>query len=259
MVARNLGPYTDYPSVPIGEDLLAQIVEHRAHGRTWEAIAATIEWDLDELHRAVRHDPNYRAALKLAIREADEEADAEGLQRLRALLRDKNPKIVRDAAKIIIRHTAAKRRDETRLAVERLRAKTRIALADVERAKEERAKAEAEAAQAKAQERQMPPMTPEREALLEKYALERERYNAEHAAREKAVVYLWGGCHKIGGVRPDATDTPMMLLYDMTTEGKPMYWVVTLPLPVPDASKGPFLPPPGCRPSTCPKPPVEAN
>ena len=65
-------------------------------------------------------------------------------------------------------------------------------------------------------------------------------------------MYLWSGCHKLGGVEPDATDTELYLPPDTTLPGRPFYWGVVPRLLGRDEHCGPFLDPPGCKPNEVP-------
>src|SRR5262245_41070995 len=90
MVARSQvadSPSKDRPSAARPEDTLAEVAEMRAHGQFWKAVAEAVGWDLAELRRALCHDPNYPAAMELALREAEVEAAAEMLHTLRGEMR----------------------------------------------------------------------------------------------------------------------------------------------------------------------------
>ncbi len=236
---------TTFPVSELDPDILAEVVDLRARGHSWEATALAVEWDVADLRRAARHDPNYPAAYELAEREVDHEADAEGLHRLRVLLGDANSAIARDAAEIIARYLTAKRRDATRLEVERIRADARAAGADARRAKAE-AKRTADGA-----EEEDPPLNPERERQIEEITRRHEREYAEKVARAGTPVFLWGGCHVVGSTPPDDTDTPLRVFRDTTVGGREIFWAVTDPVPA-HVTDGPFLTPPGCRPTTYP-------
>jgi hypothetical protein len=245
----------------LDEDLLAEVAEHRAHSLSWEATAAAVQWDVRDLRRAIRRDPNYPAALRRALREAEVEADAEGLHKLRELLRDENPETALDAAQTLEKCLSERRRDRTRLAVERLRARARI------EAEKIRAEARVDAEKIKAlvkgvtvQRRDEagaePDATesPEVQAQREANSRASERWKAEQVIRESAVVYLWGGCHKLdSSIPPDATDTPLRLVRVEAVHGRgeqTRYWAVADPV-VAHPFDGPFLAPPGCRPAAC--------
>lgn len=234
---------TTFPVSELDPDILAEVVDLRARGRSWEATALAIGWEAADLRRVLRHEPAYVPAYEYAAREVDREADAEGLQRLRVLLGDANSAIARDAAEIIARYLTAKRRDATRLEVERLRAAARHAAADARRAK-------AGANQAGAEEAE-PELNPERERQIEEITRRHEREYAEKVARDGTPVFLWGGCHVVGGTPPDDTDTPLRVFRDTTVGGREIFWAVTDPVPA-HLTDGPFLTPPGCRPTTYP-------
>ncbi len=69
---------------------------------------------------------------------------------------------------------------------------------------------------------------------------------ARRLADDKAVVWLWGGAHRVGDGRgPDAaTDVPLVLFGDDTVRGHgKLFWAVRFPLPG-DPFGGPFPAPP---------------
>ena len=77
------------------------------------------------------------------------------------------------------------------------------------RAEARAARAEAQPAEGEAEEQ---PAPADRAA---KCLADRERRNAGYLAREGKLVYLWGGVHPLGGVAPDATDTPLLLRVEL--------------------------------------------
>ena len=234
----------DYSDSALDPDLLVEIANLRARGQSWEETAKAVQWDAAELCRVIRRDTAYPKALEAAEEEVYREAQADGLARLRALTHSANEELARDAASTILKYLAEKRRDETRLEVERIRSETRLACAD--------AKARKAAERVQKEDADDVYMTPEEERQVVEINMQVQARNAERLARERAVVYLYGGCHKIGDTPPDETDTPMILFGDMTAfAGRTIYWLMTEPWPVSDVRTGPFLPPPGCRPRTC--------
>ncbi len=249
-------------------DELDDVAEVRARSGSWEAAAQVIAWDVKDLKRAARHNPDYHAALEYAKQEAAEEADAEAQQKLRAQLRSADPVEARKAATTLVRARIAARRDKTQHALAQLRAQTQVTVehirkdkaVEVERLRQEGRKC---GRCQKAQEPDGPRMGtdgyPEPELTEEQVRKQQEiarKYDAiyaEEAARSDAVVYLWGGCHKLGDTAPDQTDTPLRLVWDATAPGgQRLYWALTNPPPVIQPLEGPFLPPPGCRPATYP-------
>jgi hypothetical protein len=64
---------------------------------------------------------------------------------------------------------------------------------------------------------------------------------ARRAADDKAVVWLWGGAHKIGDTEPDpATDVPLVLFGDDTLPARGrLFWAARFPLPG-HPVRGPF-------------------
>jgi hypothetical protein len=241
VVANSRSVSSESADSALGVDLVAEVAGLRARAASWEETAAAVGWDAAELRRALRHDPTFPAALDAAEEEVYREGQADGMARLRALTKDPDPDRAKEAAQIIFRFMAERRRDQTRLEVERLRAEGR------------RLKA-ARPANAGDDEDDGVQLTPEQEAKVDEAFRRDQQLKAEKLAREQAIVYLWGGCHPIGDTPPDGTDTPMAIVSDMTAfRGRMIYWVVTDPMPT-HPRTGPFLPPPGCRPRTCPDP-----
>lgn len=234
MVAFNrTEPLNDSPSDPLSDDLLAEVADLRARSRSWEETARAVGFPVADLRRAVRRDPNFPAALERARKEIDFEAEAETLQRLRKQLHDEEAATAMKAAQCLTKYLSDKRRDETRLEVERLRAESR--------ATREHAKIEKPSEQPEEVAEVDPEWVARRRQL--------ERHYAEDAVGDATTVYLWGGCHKIGDTQPDATDTPLRLAADHTVRGRGVvYWAYTDPPPVGNPIDGPFLAPPGCRP-----------
>lgn len=234
MVAFNrTEPPNDCPSDLLSDELLAEVADLRARARSWEETAREVGYSVAELRRAVRRDPNFPAALERARKEVEFEAEAETLQRLRKQLHDEDAAEALKAAQCLTKYLSDKRRDETRLEVERLRAQSRAARA--------RPKAETPSEQ--------PPEAAEIDPEWIARRRQLERHYAEDAVRDASTVYLWGGCHKIGDTPPDATDTPLRLAADHTVRGTGVvYWAYTDPPAVGNPIEGPFLAPPGFRP-----------
>ncbi len=87
-------------------------------------------------------------------------------------------------------------------------------------------------------------MTPEQQKQV-KDAFDRAQLRyAEKAVAGCLPVYLWAGCHKLGGSLPDATDIPLVLVADSTVPGRTVYWAISATPPT-HPEGGPFLPPPG--------------
>ena len=59
------------------------------------------------------------------------------------------------------------------------------------------------------------PPRPSQAELIDQYLEDRERRTAEYLVQEGRRVYLWG-VHPVGGVAPDATDTPLYLRTECT-------------------------------------------
>lgn len=205
-------------------DQLAEVAELRARGRSWQATAEELGWDGRSLRRVVRSLPEFDRLYTAAEREVRREAEAEMLLLFRAQLRDADPGTAGRAAEGIAKHLAAARRDETRLTVERLRADTA------------RARLEAKRAPADGEPAEPPAGCVHQPAV--------EALHARRAAEARAVVWLWGGAHPVGGVGPDAaSDTPLVLFADDTAPGGKLYWAARVPLAC-DPCAGPFPAPP---------------
>lgn len=206
-------------------DELAEVAHLRAHGQAWEIAAQAVGREPAELRRAVRASPEYDRLYELAAREVRHEAEAEMLLIYRAQMRNPDTDLARKAADAIAKHLAGERRDRTRLAVEEMRASAARA-----KAEEKRLKAAPPA------ERGAAPVAPASDI----HQPEIEAHHARRAVDSRAVVWLWGGAHKIGGTAPDpATDTPLFLFGDDTVPGRKVYWAARVPLRT-DPFDGPF-------------------
>src|SRR5262249_35357211 len=156
---------------------------------------------------------------------------AEMLLSLRRLMREPDPAEVRKAADILARFLASDERNRTRVEVEELRAETKLAVAEAKATAQARKDAAAEAARARSGADLG--MSAEQWAEWERRDAEIDqrhaRRHAEEVARTKSVVYLWGGCHKLGSTPPDDTDTPLVVISDQTISGRQLYWALTDP------------------------------
>ena len=182
---------------------IADFAYRKARGRSWEVIAHEFNHPYpDRLRRTLEKDEGFKAALARAKRDARDEADCDGLQLLRMHLRDKDAKIARAAAALILEHTSKHAERENKLRVEELRAKARL---DVE----------AKRAEAKAAKKgpRVEPVSPAVEV-------------AARAPRDR--VFLYGGAHPTGLCPPDETDTPMQLLREVVN-GVDFYYVLPQP------------------------------
>jgi hypothetical protein len=232
----NTSAHHDESSETLPLDVLEDAAEMLAEGRSWESVAAAVEWGARDLRRACRADPRFPEQLELARRELLDRAEAEALHTLRELLRAAGPKERAKAAEQLAKYLTARRACEARVRVEEVKARAKAASA---RARGRRAGAEE-------QEEAEEPLTPEQERH-ERELRERAAERAVDArARDTAAVFLWGGCHKLDGAAPDATDTPLEVFEDHTIPsqgGKRVFWAVALPCRV-DPYNGPFLDPP---------------
>ncbi len=135
--------------------------------------------------------------------------------RLRRMLYEDDPDKSFKAAEVLVKYARERRRDDTRIAVEKLRTE----------AAHVRAEARVEAQRAKVVEPAwfplMPPVVKETEderiARVEREAIE-------------AAVYLWGGKHHIGQcLEPDASDVKVRVVADRSAgcgSRMVLYWVV---------------------------------
>lgn len=241
-------------------EVLEDAAELRAEGRAWEEVAAAVEWDVCDLKRACRRDRRFAQQLEAARRELVRQAEAELVRVTREQLASANEAVRSDAADRLAKYLTAQRNCETRLKVERIRKKARL---EAERIR-------AAGVNQKGRGRPRAEAGPEPDPEPEQTEREREHYwdcqrrqavwAAEQQARGEAAVFLWGGCHRLGGAPPDGTDTPLQLTGDGTIgplpDGRRVFWAVPVPCPVADPMNGPFLEPPGCRPAACPTDPV---
>ena len=236
---------------PLDDDTLADVADLRARGKGWDAVAAELDWNVRDLRRAVRHAPDFDRAYERAAREVRDEAAAEALATFRTRMRDKDPDRSQRGAEAVDRHTAAVRRDEVRLEVERLRAGVAQAKAGAKRARDEDddgVGCETVTAEQAARER----------ALEDRWAAE------AHAGR--ATVWLWGGRHPIPDAMPGDGDVPLVLMRDQHQQvcGRVVYWAFKPPLPG-HIVAGPFPPrrpvnlpePLPCPPEMAGAPPVD--
>ena len=220
----------------VDEDVLYEVAAIRARGRSWEAAAEAVGWDVAELRRVLRHDSHFDAALARATKEAEDEAQAEGLQRLRVLLRDDDPEIALQACEVISRYNSEKRRDETKLAVETLRAETRLSVEQL-RADGRATRAAERAAEADDE----PRMTPEEEKRWNEAVQRAWERRALEACGPGVSAYLGGGRHRNPTTPPDEAATPVQIVMDKDAlvGGRTVYWALPLPLPT-DPTVGPF-------------------
>ena len=208
MVARCQNRVSEADS-GLDPDLLAEIAGLRARASSWEETAAAVQWDVAELRRVLRTDRAYAAVYEAARREVVAETEALALKTLRDQMSAPKTIVARAAVKIVIDQGTRTRADELKLRIARERiqargAKGRDATDDDDELDPE------------------PELTPEEAAREEEVYRRRQQEYAEDAARERAVVYLWGGCHRLGDAPPDGSDTPLTIIHDMTAyRGRP--------------------------------------
>jgi hypothetical protein len=144
-------------------------------------------------------------------------AEALALQKLVKLLDSEHQDVVLKAAEVISKYAAERRRNETRLAVEKMRAETALAKVAAARA-------------ARGQEEDADPYA--RLGPAAKKELETEwadTLGAWNPTTLRPRVYLWGGEGVIGnGAVPDDRDTRVRVLRDDAPgDGDgPLFWVV---------------------------------
>jgi hypothetical protein len=260
MVTNRISPYRDYPDTSLGEDLLADVVHWRARGYSWDETAAKIEWDVNDLRRVCRHDPDYKPALKLAESEYWHESQGAGMRKLREQINDKDPKTATRAAQIVLNHMVELDTNKTKVQIERIRAEARIACAQakggqpVEENQERESDGGVPPKKLTAEEQEHPIFwTAEERAKFAVNADEAIARAADRWVDGRAEVYFWGGCHVLGReLEPDETDTPIYLSPDTSIPGRVIYWGIVKERLGGAHSDGPFLPPPGCKPPPVP-------
>jgi hypothetical protein len=253
MVTHSSNPPDEVLSELLSEDQLYTVAEMRVRALSWDSAAKAIGWNVHELKRVTRHDPNFRTALEHCKRELDDETDSELQQRLRVQLRSTDADEARKAADQLTKIRIADKRNQTRLEIKRLDCETKLKLAEL-RSQPKQKNVPSEPQDEVELDRDgypVPVLTPEQiahgEAVSKRYTL----IYAEQAAREDATVYFWSGCHKLGETLPDESDVPLRIMADHTLNPT-RYWAVPWACPLEDAMNGPFLPPPGMRPNVCP-------
>ena len=221
---------SEAPVEPLSAELRTELAERRAAGYSWFSIGAATRRKEDALRKAAAADPLFPAAVAAAAdplvpaavaaarAEAIRDAEAAALERLRLLTNGDDTALALRAAEAMLAFGARCRREETRLAVEKLRAET------------QRAEIEAKAAKvARAEEAPRPRFVPTPVPTEAEYAEHRERGAVESARKPEYEVYLWGGKHVIGtSQQPDDTDTRVGIYQDYSVNRGPysILWVV---------------------------------
>jgi hypothetical protein len=106
-----------------------------ARGKSWDDAATAFGWDAAKLRGAAWRDPHFEADLARARLDEEREIEAAVLTRLHEFTKIADPEQAAWAVNLLTKHITAKRRDETRLAVEQFRARRMIAHAEAEKAK----------------------------------------------------------------------------------------------------------------------------
>ncbi|MCS6863620.1 MAG: hypothetical protein RMJ56_14255 [Gemmataceae bacterium] len=221
-------------AVPALTDAIrAEVAQRRAEGQSWAAIAAALQWDVADLRHAVRHDPDYEAAFLAARREWEYDAEADLIHTLRQHLH--NPDTALAAATLLAKYFSDRRRDETRLEVERRRCQARSATPARPTRSASHPSDQSDHPLTADEERQ----AADEERQAEQVFWRRQQLVAQDAAKPGAEVYLWGGDHPIGDTPPTAADTRLVIVSDMTLPGRHIYWAMRYPPPT-DLRTGPF-------------------
>jgi hypothetical protein len=114
------------PSAPMTPQLRSAIAYRRAHGRSWEELAGDLKCDPDALRYAAEADPEFAAAQERAWTAAAWEGEADGMRRLRKVAAGEGESATR-AAMILFKYAHERRRDATRVAIQKMRVETRAA------------------------------------------------------------------------------------------------------------------------------------
>ncbi len=210
-----VGTFTE-PPCPLTPELRSDIAYKRAHGHPWEAVGVTLNYNSDALRRATENDPEYAAVQEKAWADATFEGEAHAMGRLRLMVSCDDEDRALRAAEVLVKYARERRRDDTRLAVEKLRAETQRAKAEVKTAR-----AEHPAERELTRWEKAPDETP----------AQRDQRDAEGAARPTAEVYVWGGKHPLERCfEPDASDERVRLITDYSLSrggSNVVYWVVS--------------------------------
>ncbi len=209
------------PPHPLTPELRSDLAYRLACGYSWNALGGALHCDPDALRRAAENDPEFPAAQERAWAQATWEGEADAMVRLRRMLYEDDPDKSFKAAEVLVKYARERRRDDTRIAVEKLRTEAA------------HVRAEARAAQhAPAPEPAWPPFPPVvKETEDERIArVERESTEAASNPPPSAEVYLWGGKHHIGQcVEPDESDVKVRVVPDWSAgcgSRMTIYWVV---------------------------------
>src|ERR1700742_2574900 len=100
----------------------AEVTYLLARGKSWEEAATAFGWDAAKLRSVAWRDPHFEDELARARHEEAREIEAAVLTRLHQFAESRDPEQATWAVNLLTKHITAKRRDETRLAVERFRA-----------------------------------------------------------------------------------------------------------------------------------------
>lgn len=210
------------PPCPLTPALRSDIASRRAEGHPWSTIGVALGHHSDALRRAAEDDPDFPAALERAWADATWEGEADAMRRLRRLLNEDDPKIALHAAEVLVKYARERRRDDTRLAVERMKGKAQVAKAAA------RAKATEPAWVAPPNRNPLPKTEAEWEVLRERIDTDRAAESVETPGEYMSPrTFLWGGKHPLGrSCPPDGADVPMRVRADHSIAGGVVYWVV---------------------------------
>ncbi len=211
------------PPNPLTPELRSEIAYRRAQGHRWEAIGCALRYSSEALRRLVEADPEFGAVQEKAWAEATWEGEAAAMSRLRLMLNG-DDKYALQAAEILVKYARERRRDDTRIAVEKLRTEAVHVRAESRAA--QRAPVAEPAFPA------WPPFPPEVKETEDERIVRMEREAAENAVKPPfpAEVYLWGGKHHIGQcLEPDESDIKVRVVPDWSAgrlDRMIIYWVV---------------------------------
>jgi hypothetical protein len=213
MTARTL-EYNPPPPVPLSPELLTDVAGRRADNVSWVIVGATLKFDCDALRAAAEADPRFAPALDRARAELTWQAEAAALRRLNRLLDSEDEGVAARAAEAVVKAAAERRRNDTRLAVEKMRAETALA------------KVAAKRAEADADADPYASLAPEvRKGLESEW---KDTLDAWNPLTLRPRVYLWGGQGPVGrGAEPDENDPRVRIVRDDARGvNDPLFWVV---------------------------------
>jgi hypothetical protein len=119
----------------LSDGMRAEVAYLLSRGKSWEEAATVFGWDAAKLRSTAWRDPHFETDLARARLDEEREIEAAVLTRLHEFTESADPEQAAWAVNLLTKHITARRRDETRLAVEQFRARRMIAHAEAEKAK----------------------------------------------------------------------------------------------------------------------------